>query len=209
MTLEPLNADQHAAELVKCAMEDQAGTGWTYLPVGPFTTHPPFRALIERLANTTDAVFYAVRDRSTGVAAGFASLMRIDPDNGVIEIGFIYFSPCLQKTRAGTEAIARLMAYVFDELGYRRCEWKCDVLNAPSRQAAERFGFIYEGVFRQAVVTKGRNRDTAWYAIIDGDWPLRRAAFQAWLHETNFDADGRQLRSLAEIRNVLAGQFGG
>jgi RimJ/RimL family protein N-acetyltransferase len=132
--------------------------------------------------------------------------MRITPEHGVIEIGHIWFASALQRTRQATEAIYLLARHAFDDLGYRRFEWKCDSLNQPSRRAAERFGFVFEGVFRQHMVIKDRNRDTAWFSILDGEWPLVRAAFEAWLAPENFDEEGRQRRPLAEVRNSLAGR---
>ena len=129
-----------------------------------------------------------------------ASYLRMEPQHGVIEIGHIWFAPALQRTRQATEAIFLMARHAFDELGYRRFEWKCDSLNGPSRRAAERFGFVFEGIFRQHMVVKGRNRDTAWYSMTDGEWPVRRAAFEAWLAPENFDRDGRQRRPLAEYR---------
>ena len=153
-----------------------------------------------------DPLFYAVIDTDAGSptrdrAVGVLSLLRIMPDAGSIEVGHIHLSPALQQTRASTEAQSLIMSYVFDDLGYRRHEWKCDALNASSCRAAERLGFTYEGIFRQAVVVKGRNRDTAWYAIIDADWPRVRAAFRAWLGPENFDADGRQRARLEAARS--------
>jgi RimJ/RimL family protein N-acetyltransferase len=138
-------------------------------------------------------------------ALGMASFLRIDPDNGVIEIGHIWFAPELQRTHKSTEAIYLMTATAFNELGYRRLEWKCDSLNVPSRKAADRFGFTFEGIFRQHMIVKGRNRDTAWFSMTDGEWPLRRAAFEAWLSPENFDEKGRQRRSLAALRASLAG----
>jgi RimJ/RimL family protein N-acetyltransferase len=134
-----------------------------------------------------------------------ASLMRLDPDHGVIEVGHIWFAPALQRTRQATEAIYLLARYAFDDLGNRRLEWKCDSLNAPSRRAAERFGFVFEGVFRQHMVVKGRNRDTAWFSITDAEWPARRAAFQEWLAPANFDSSGRQRQPLASVRAQIEG----
>jgi len=140
-----------------------------------------------------------VIDAATGRPLGLASYLRIEPAVGVIEVGHIHYAPALQRSVAATEAMALMMCRVFDELGYRRYEWKCDALNAPSRRAAERLGFRFEGVFRQATITKGRNRDTAWYAIIDRDWPDIRTAFERWLDPANFDGDGRQRRRLGEL----------
>lgn len=142
-------------------------------------------------------------DRTTGKAVGTLALMRIDPTHGVIEVGNVMLSPLLQQTPASTEAQFLLMAYVFDTLGYRRYEWKCDSLNAPSRRTAARLGFQFEGIFRQAVVYKGRNRDTAWFSVIDTEWPLLRQAFEAWLSDDNQDAQGRQRRSLTQVRESL------
>jgi RimJ/RimL family protein N-acetyltransferase len=154
-----------------------------------------------------DPLFHAIVDRASGRALGAASYLRIEPAIGVIEVGHIAYSPALQRTPAATEAMYLLMRRVFDELGYRRYEWKCDALNAPSRAAADRLGFRFEGVFRQATVYKGRNRDTAWYAVSDKEWPERRAAFEAWLDPGNFDAGGRQRRPL--VRAKTAGTNGG
>jgi RimJ/RimL family protein N-acetyltransferase len=164
---------------------------------------------LKERASSRDPLFYAVVDRETGSARGMASLMRIDPENGVIETGHIWFAPVLQRTRQATEAIFLLARYSFDDLGYRRFEWKCDSLNQRSRRAAERFGFVFEGVFRQHMVIKGRNRDTAWFSMLDGEWPPVRAGFKAWLAAGNFDGEGRQRRSLGEIRDAIkAGQTG-
>ena len=152
-------------------------------------------------ASTAGPVFHAIVDLATGKAAGVAALMRIDRCHGVIEVGHINFAPRLQRTREATEAIFLMMARAFDELGYRRFEWKCDNLNAPSRAAALRFGFTFEGIFRQAIVYKGRSRDTAWYSIIDREWPAIKAAYEAWLDPANFDAEGRQRRRLQDLRS--------
>ena len=145
-------------------------------------------------------MFHAIIDRETGKAVGVASFMRMDPANGVIEVGHIHYAPVMRRTPAGTEAMFLMMRRAFDELGYRRYEWKCDSLNAPSRRAAERYGFTFEGIFRQAVIYKKRNRDTAWFAIIDRDWPAIKRAFEQWLDPANFDASGRQKRQLADFR---------
>ena len=179
---------------------DRDGRMWTYMGYGPFADLESYRAHLERQAASADPLFFAILDRADGCAKGIASYLRLDPANGVIEVGHIALSPGLQRTRAATEAMHLMMRRAFDELGYRRYEWKCDDLNAPSRRAAERLGFRYEGTFRQAMVYKGRNRDTAWYAVLDAEWPTLRAAFEAWLDPANFDADGRQRRSLGELR---------
>jgi len=192
--LEPLDPARHPADLF--ALSDGAPRLWTYMGYGPFTDLAAFRAWFEARAKEIDPLFYAVIDRATGRASGMASYLRIVPDMGVIEIGHIWFAPVLQRTRQATEAIFLLMRHVFDELGYRRLEWKCDALNAPSRRAALRFGFLYEGIFRQHLTYKGRNRDTAWFAMTDGDWPAVKAAFERFLAAGNFDADGRQRAKL-------------
>jgi RimJ/RimL family protein N-acetyltransferase len=198
VTLEPVDPARHTRALYSAA--DGAPAIWDYLPYGPFESQESFTGWLEARAATDDPLFYALVDRGAGVAQGMASYLRMDLANGVIEIGHIWFAPVMQRTRQATEAIFVLARHAFDDLGYRRLEWKCDSLNAQSRRAAERFGFVFEGVFRRHMVVKGRNRDTAWYAMTDGDWPLRRAAFEAWLAPDNFDQAGRQRQSLAEIR---------
>jgi RimJ/RimL family protein N-acetyltransferase len=170
---------------------------------GPFESQAVFTEWIEGRAASKDPVFYAVIDLAAGSACGMASFMRIEPEHRVIEIGHIWFAPMLQRTRQATEAIYLLARHAFDDLGYRRLEWKCNALNTASRRAAERFGFTFEGIFRQHMIVKGANRDTAWFSIIDGEWPLRRAAFEAWLSPSNFDPSGRQRRSLSQIRSDL------
>jgi RimJ/RimL family protein N-acetyltransferase len=198
--VEPLDPARHARALFEADRLDSAGTNWTYLSAGPFEAFEPYRRWAEQAAASDDPQFHAIVDGARGEAAGVAALMRIDAASGVIEIGHLNFSPRLQRTRAATEAIFLLLRRAFDELGYRRVEWKCDSLNAASRRAAERFGFTFEGIFRQAVVYKGRNRDTAWYSIVDREWPALRAAFEAWLAPENFDREGRQRRRLSEYR---------
>jgi RimJ/RimL family protein N-acetyltransferase len=194
--VEPLDPGRHGADLHAANQED-AGGMWTYLSVGPFADEPSYRAWLVQVAAGEDPLFHTIVDAATGRAAGLAAFMRIDPPNGVIEVGALQFSPRLQRTRAATEAMNLMMRRAFDELGYRRYEWKCDSLNAPSRAAAERYGFRFEGIFRQAVVYKGRNRDTAWYSIVDGEWPAIKEAFERWLDPANFDAGGRQHTRLA------------
>jgi RimJ/RimL family protein N-acetyltransferase len=196
--LEPLSAPRHDAQLFAANAEDTTGAGWTYLAYGPFPDLESYTAWVEEVSRPDDPLFFAILDARTGEAAGVASLMRIDPPNGVIEVGHIRYSPRLQRTPAATEAMFLLMERAFT-LGYRRYEWKCDALNAPSRRAAERLGFTFEGIFRQAVVYKGRNRDTAWYSIIDAEWPALKAAFEHWLDAANFDSEGRQRTRLADL----------
>jgi RimJ/RimL family protein N-acetyltransferase len=197
---EPLDPERHAAQLFAANSADRDGRNWTYLPYGPFPTLPAYREWLDAAARREDPQFHAVIDRQSGMAVGVASLMRIEPAVGVIEVGGINYSPRLQRKPAATEAMYLLMRRVFDELGYRRYEWKCDSLNAPSRAAAQRLGFRYEGMFRQATVYKGRNRDTCWFSILDSEWPPLRQAFEAWLDPVNFDAEGRQRASLASLR---------
>lgn len=192
--LEPLTA-AHADALFEANSLAQDARVWTYLPYGPFADRAEYRAWIEKSARQDDPLFFAVID-ATGRAVGVASFLRIDRANGVIEIGHLKFSPLMQRTAAATEAIFLLLERAFDELGYRRCEWKCDSLNAPSRAAAARFGFVFEGIFRKAIVYKGRSRDTAWFSIVDTEWPKLRGAYERWLSKANFDADGQQRERL-------------
>ena len=198
--LEALDVAAHGDDLFDAFGQDQQGGNWTYLGYGPFTARADFDRWIETTCLHDDPLFHAVVDVTSDRAVGVASFLRIDPAMGVIEVGHIHYSPLLQRQPAATEAMYLMMCRVFDELGYRRYEWKCDSLNAPSRRAALRLGFEYEGLFRQALVYKGRNRDTAWYSIIDNDWTALKSAYEAWLAPVNFDADGRQRRSLAACR---------
>jgi RimJ/RimL family protein N-acetyltransferase len=203
--LERLDPGRHAGELFDADRADLNGTSWTYLPYGPFDDLETYAAWVGEVAALDDPYFFAIidtdlRSPTRTCAAGVLSLLRVQPDAGSIEVGHIHLSAALQQTRASTEAQFLIMSYVFDDLGYRRHEWKCDALNAPSRRAAERLGFTYEGIFRQSQVVKGRNRDTAWYAIVDADWPQLREAFRAWLAPDNFDTDGRQRVSLRAAR---------
>jgi RimJ/RimL family protein N-acetyltransferase len=197
--VEPLD-ERHAADLFDAWNEAPDDRDWTYkFPEQPADASDCL-AYVQREAKSTDPLHFAIVDLATGSAVGSAALMRIDQTHGVIEVGGISYSPRLKRTRAGTEAMYLMMRRVFDELGYRRYEWKCDSLNAPSRAAALRYGFQFEGTFRQVIVYKGRNRDTTWYSILDREWPAIRAAFETWLCPDNFDAAGRQRRSLADIR---------
>lgn len=202
--LEPLDLARHEDDLWVAAQEANEIPGfWDYLPYGPFDDRAVFHAHLASNAASSDPIFFAAVDQVSGRAVGVATLMRIDTGNGVAEVGHIWFGPGLRRSTAATEVIFLFANYVFTELGYRRFEWKCHDLNAPSRRAAERFGFLYEGTFRNHIVTKGRNRDTAWYAFTDGDWPVIRDAFVAWLDPSNFDADGKQIRRLEEVRKEL------
>jgi len=202
--VEPLDVARHAPDLHAANSRDTEGRMWTYLPYGPFASLDDYRTWAADAASTDDPLFHTIVGTATGRPAGVASYLRIDPASGSIEVGHIAYSPMLQRTRAATEAMYLMMRRAF-ELGYRRYEWKCDALNAASRAAAERLGFTYEGIFRQARVYKGRNRDTAWYAAIDGEWPALDRAYRQWLDPANFDAAGRQRISLRALtRAALA-----
>lgn len=205
--VEPIDPDRHARELHDANLRDPSGRAFTYLSAGPFSTYEAYLDWLTAACLGNDPMFHAIVDSATGKAAGVASHMRVDPRSGVIEVGHINYSPPLQKTRAATEAMYLMMKRVF-ELGYRRYEWKCDSLNAPSRAAAQRLGFSYEGIFRQAVVYRGRNRDTAWYAMIDSEWPALEKAFVRWLDPENFDANGRQRVSLSDLTGPVLKQRG-
>jgi RimJ/RimL family protein N-acetyltransferase len=198
--VEPVDVARHGAELFDANMDDADGKNWTYL----FNDFPAdgagYLAWLTAHAAKPDPMPHAIIDLATGRAVGLASFMRIDTVNGVIEVGHINYTPRLQRRRAATEAMYLMMKRVFDELGYRRYEWKCDALNAPSRAAARRYGFRFEGVFRKAVMYKGRARDTAWFSITDTEWPAVREAFERWLAADNFDAAGQQRRSLAAVQ---------
>jgi RimJ/RimL family protein N-acetyltransferase len=196
--LERLDPDRHAAALHAANALETTGANWTYLPVGPFDALAPYDAWLRAMAAKDDPYFFTVVERATGQPVGVASYLRIDPAAGSIEVGHINFSPLAQRTSVATEAMFLMMRHAF-ALGYRRYEWKCDALNAPSRKAADRLGFTYEGTFRQATVYKGRSRDTAWYSMLDGEFPALERAFQAWLAPDNRDADGRQRRRLADL----------
>lgn len=196
--LEPLSVEAHADSLYSAYCAQTDASDWTYLFVGPFADAASYRAYLQGAAASSDPLHWAVVDQASGAAVGTLSLMRIDPVHGVIEVGNVTFSPLMKRTPVSTEAQYLLMKFVFEQLGYRRYEWKCDALNAPSRQAAQRLGFSFEGIFRQAVIYKGRSRDTAWFSIIDSEWPARRVAFERWLAADNFDASGQQRSKLAQ-----------
>ena len=196
--VEPLDADRHAASLFEANRSVSADANWTYLPYGPFDSFESYRAWLSESAQKCDPQFFAIVETSSGRALGIASYLRIDPRNGSIEVGHLNFSPLLQRTAAATEALYLMMARAF-RLGYRRYEWKCDSLNAPSRRAALRLGLSFEGVFRQATVYKGRNRDTAWFAAIDRDWPALESSFLRWLDPNNFDEHGKQRLALSAL----------
>lgn len=198
--LAPLSAEAHAALLYQSYAGHDAV--WDYMPYGPFSSASQYHRWVRDHAGQTDPFFYAIRNLETGHWEGVASYLRVTPEAGSIEVGHISMSPALQQTRAATEAMFLMMQWAF-EAGYRRYEWKCNALNARSRRAAQRLGFSYEGVFRQAAVVKGRNRDTAWFAAIDREWPSLRAAFEAWLSPSNFDASGRQIERLGDLTGLV------
>jgi RimJ/RimL family protein N-acetyltransferase len=197
--LDALDTSRQAQDLFNAYSTDTKGGLWTYMPVGPFGTIRELEKWMEWACESSDPLFYSIIDQASSKAVGIASYLRITPLFGVIEVGNIAFSPIIQKTPIATEAMFLMMQRAFNELGYRRYEWKCDALNAPSRRAAERFGFTYDGLFEQALVYKGRNRDTAWYSIVDRDWPQIEAAFRQWLSPENFDGEGQQKRKLADL----------
>ena len=200
VALEPLDAAKHADALYRASHGEQADPAlWLYLNYGPWDDADTFREWLQDKASSTDPLFYAIVPTGQD-AAGQATYLRIDENNGVIEIGHIWFGASMQRSRAATEAIYLLAKHAFDDLGYRRFEWKCHAGNKRSRRAAERFGFTYEGTFRKAIVQRDRNRDTAWYAITDDDWPKVRDVFETWLSDENFNPQGAQIRSLGEIR---------
>ncbi len=195
--LEPLDADLHAADLW-CAVEGHNEV-WQWLFDGPYASLADFTRDISEKRAAPDRIFFAIISAEIGAAAGYASYMRMEPAHGVVEVGNILLTPRLQRTTAATEAMYLMARYVFEDLGYRRYEWKCNAENEPSRRAALRFGFTFEGIFRQHMVIKGRNRDTAWFAMLDHEWPARKSVFEAWLDPGNFDAGGNQRRSLSAI----------
>jgi RimJ/RimL family protein N-acetyltransferase len=202
--VERADAARHAAELFAAYAEAPDDRGWTYLPVERSPDLEHYRTWLETAAAKPDRFLHAIIDKPSGRASGVAAYLRIDAPNGVIEVGHINLAPRLQRTRAATEAMFLMMRRAFDELGYRRYEWKCDSLNEPSRKAALRYGFRFEGIFRQAVIYKGRNRDTAWFSIIDAEWPAIRSGFERWLDPANFDEHGRQRGPLS--RFIAAGR---
>ncbi len=199
--LEPLDADKHGQGLFEASSVEDAGSRFTWLFDTVPATLEDMRPWLEKSAASQTTIFYAIIDKATGKIAGRQALMRIDAENGSIEIGNIYWGPLISRKPAATEAQYLFMQYIFDELGYRRYEWKCNNDNLPSKRAAERFGFQFEGIFRQHLIVKGKNRDTAWYAMIDSEWPALKQAYKNWLSPENFDADGQQIQKLEAFRN--------
>lgn len=206
--VEPLNADSHGNALHAAFLEpsDTPGEGlearWTYLGGCPFASDDDYRDWLAARAASRDPSFHAIVENASGQALGMAAYLRIDPEHGSIEVGHLHFTPRLKRTPAATEAMMLMMRHAFS-LGYRRYEWKCDALNAPSRRAAERLGFRFEGVFRQHRVVQGRNRDTAWFSILDSEWPALESAFERWLSPDNFDDRGRQRVALSSLTTTL------
>ncbi len=198
ITLEPLDAEKHTAALWQAIRGHNEL--WQWMFDGPFAEEASFHAAIAAKQTAPGFLFYAMIPASTGQAAGIASYLRMEPAHGVIEVGNIVFSPSLQRTTAATEAMYLMARHVFEDLGYRRYEWKCNALNEPSRRAAARLGFTFEGIFRQHMVIKNKNRDTAWFTMLDKEWPARKQAFESWLAPANFDPEGRQLRSLESFQ---------
>ena len=207
VVLEPLDTDRHSRDLFDVSHESgEARRIWTYLPDGPFDDFMSFDRWVRRIIDAPDRVAFALRDNVTKRVGGMATFLEIRPEMGTIEIGYIFLAPFLQRTRQATEAIFLMLLYAFDELSYRRLQWRCNALNQKSRVAASRLGFTFEGVFYQHMVVKGANRDTAWYSMLDHEWPRIRSNFQRWLAPSNFDAQGQQHLSLTSLNTVAAPQ---
>ena len=202
--LEPLDAARHGRELFEASQVADADAKFRWLAENPVTDQAAFMAWVEKSAASGDPLYFAVIDKASGKVAGRQTFMRIDTQNGVIEIGNIYWGPVISRKRAATEALYLFMSHAFADLGYRRFEWKCNNDNEPSKRAALRFGFTFEGVFRQHLIVKGLNRDTAWFSIIDKEWPALEKAYEGWLDPGNFDADGQQRQRLEVFRALLA-----
>jgi RimJ/RimL family protein N-acetyltransferase len=200
--LEPLDPDRHGSSLWQETHGIGAAARWQYLFDEPFAEENSFHGFLARKAASADPLFYAITDQSSERAVGFETLMRIDPTHRCIEVGNILYGKGLQHTPGATEAQYLLMRYIFEDLGYRRYEWKCNALNEPSRRTALRLGFTFEGIFRKHMIVRGRNRDTAWYSMLDDDWPAAKTAFERWLAPSNFDSAGIQRQSLAVLRDA-------
>jgi len=198
-TLAPLDPRSHGDALYEGATGESGDRLWQYLFEGPFADRAAFDVHLQRIAASEDPLFFAILDAVSGSALGYASYLRIEPVHRVIEVGNILYTPRLQQSTLATEAMYLMARHVFEDLGYRRYEWKCNALNAPSRRAALRFGFTFEGIFRQHMIVKGRNRDTAWFSMLDSEWPVRKANFERWLDPSNFSKDGRQKVALSRL----------
>jgi RimJ/RimL family protein N-acetyltransferase len=203
VSLEPLDATAHAASLYRDTHGDDGAALWRYLGDGPFDDRDIFTDAIGAKARAADRVYFAIVDRHSNDAIGYACYLRIKPAHRTIEVGDVLFTPRLQQTAAATEAMFLMARHAFEDLGYRRYEWKCNALNMPSRRAAERLGFTFEGIFRQHMIVKGENRDTAWFAMIDSEWPRRRQTFEAWLDPANFGPSGKQRRPLRSFAGAV------
>jgi RimJ/RimL family protein N-acetyltransferase len=201
-TLAPLDPRAHGDALYEGIAGEAGDRLWQYLFDGPFADRAAFDAHLQRVAASEDPLFFAILDKASGSAVGYASYLRIEPVHRVIEVGNILYTPRLQQTTLATEAMYLMARHVFEDLGYRRYEWKCNALNAPSRRAASRFGFTFEGIFRQHMIVKGRNRDTAWFSMLDSEWPVRKTNFERWLDPSNFGKDGRQKVGLSQLNEV-------
>ena len=204
VTLRPFDRASQAEALYQATHGPEKEDQWRYMSEGPFASRADFDVAFDRKAGSADPLFFAIVDNATGVAVGQASYLRIEPRHRVIEVGNIIFTPALQRSRGATEAMYLMARHVFDDLGYRRYEWKCNALNQPSRRAALRLGFAFEGVFRQHMIIKGRNRDTAWFSMLDSEWPLRRANFERWLAPSNFYEAGGQVLSLSSMNSNVS-----
>jgi len=201
VTIEPLDPAAHADALYDASHGDGKHELWRYLWDGPYPNRSAFEASVRERAASTDPLCFAIVDNRSRLAAGHAAYLRITPAHRVIEIGSILFTPVIQRTAGATEAMYLMARHAFEDLGYRRYEWKCDARNTPSRRAALRLGFQFEGIFRQHMIIKGQNRDTAWFAMLDSEWPLRKANFERWLHPSNFDSNGKQKESLSHLND--------
>ena len=202
VTLRPFDLPAQAEELYQATHGPERDDLWRYMNEGPFPSLAAFEASFEKKQRSTDPLFFAIVENATGLPVGQASYLRIEPAHRVIEVGNIVFTPALQRSCGATEAMYLMARHVFDDLGYRRYEWKCNALNQPSRRAALRLGFSFEGIFRQHTIVKGRNRDTAWFSMLDREWPQLRASFEQWLAPSNFDPAGRQKLSLSRLNGL-------
>ena len=203
VTLVPLDPAAHAVSLYEASHGPEREDLWRYLFDGPYPDQAAFEARLNQMAGSRDPLFFTILDTSTGKPVGYASYLRIEPAHRCIEVGSILFTPLLQRTPGATEAMYLMARHVFEDLSYRRYEWKCNALNEPSRRAALRLGFAFEGIFRQHMIIKGRNRDTAWFSMLDSEWPARKASFEQWLSPDNFDVRGRQKQSLSRMNETL------
>jgi len=199
VSIVPLDPIAHGDALYQGTHGEDKEQQWRYLWDGPFSDRASFDSYLKQKATSEDPLFFAIIDKASGQAAGHAAYMRIEPVHRFIEVGSIIFTSDFQRTTGSTEAMYLMARHVFEDLGYRRYEWKCNALNAPSRRAALRLGFTFEGVFRQHMIIKGRNRDTAWFSMLDSEWPGRKQAFERWLDPSNFDAQGQQKISLSVL----------